>query len=138
MRSLGVTAVELLPVHHFDDDRFLLDKGLKNYWGYNPIGYFAPAGRYARGDRGEQVSEFKTMVKRLHEAGLEVFLDVVYNHTGEGNHLGPTLMFRGLDNPDYYTLMPDNLRYSRDFTGTGNSLNVSNSQTLKLIADSLR
>jgi glycogen operon protein len=138
LRSLGVSAVELLPVHHFDDDKFLLDKDLSNYWGYNSIGYFAPAARYATGDRGQQVAEFKSMVKRLHAAGLEVFLDVVYNHTAEGNHLGPTLMFRGLDNPTYYSLMPDNPRYYRDFTGTGNSLNVSHPQTLKLIADSLR
>jgi glycogen operon protein len=138
LRSLGVTAVELLPVHHFDDDKFLLDKDLSNYWGYNSIGYFAPAARYARGDRGEQVGEFKSMVKRLHEAGLEVLLDVVYNHSAEGNHLGPTLSFRGIDNPVYYSLMPDNPRYYRDFTGTGNSLNVCSPATLKLIADSLR
>jgi isoamylase len=138
LRSLGVTAVELLPVHHFFDDKFLLDKGLVNYWGYSSIGYFAPAARYASGDRGEQVNEFKAMVKRLHEAGLEVFIDVVYNHTAEGNHLGPTLSFRGLANPTYYTLVPDNPRYYRDFTGTGNSLNVSSSQVLKLIVDSLR
>ncbi|MDQ6669618.1 MAG: glycogen debranching protein GlgX [Chloroflexota bacterium] len=138
LRSLGVTAVELLPVHQFIDDKFLLDKGLTNYWGYNSIGFFAPASRYAGGDAGQQVAEFKEMVKRLHAAGLEVFLDVVYNHTAEGNHLGPTLSFRGLDNPSYYKLMPDNPRYYRDFTGTGNSLNVSSSQTLKLLADSLR
>jgi glycogen operon protein len=138
LRSLGVTAVELLPIHHFDDDRFLLDKGLSNYWGYNSIGYFAPAGHYASADRGQQVTEFKTLVRRLHQAGLEVFLDVVYNHTAEGNHLGPTLSFRGLDNPMYYSLVPDNPRFYRDFTGTGNSLNVTSSQTLKLIADSLR
>jgi isoamylase len=138
LRSLGVTAVELLPVHHFFDDKFLLDKGLANYWGYNSVGYFAPVSRYATRDRGEQVTEFKSMVKRLHEAGLEVFLDVVYNHTAEGNHLGPTLSFRGLGNPTYYNLVPDNPRYYRDFTGTGNSLNVCSSQTLKLIADSLR
>src|SRR5438105_2183298 len=138
LRALGVTAVELLPVHHFDDDKFLLDKGLSNYWGYNTIGFFAPTSRYATGDRGQQVTEFKEMVKRLHEAGLEVFLDVVYNHTAEGNHLGPTLSFRGLDNPVYYSLMPDNPRYYRDFTGTGNSLNMCSAQTLKLIADSLR
>jgi len=138
LRSLGVTAVELLPVHHFDDDKFLLDKELSNYWGYNSIGYFAPAAHYATADRGQQVAEFKEMVKRLHAAGLEVFLDVVYNHTAEGNHLGPTLMFRGLDNPSYYSLVQDDPRYYRDFTGTGNSLNVSHSQTLKLIADSLR
>jgi glycogen operon protein len=138
LRSLGVTAVELLPVHHFIDDKFLLDKDLTNYWGYNPIGYFAPVGRYASADRGQQVVEFKEMVKRLHAAGFEVFLDVVYNHTAEGNHLGPTLSFRGLDNPIYYHLMPDNPRFYRDFTGTGNSVNVSQAQSLKLIADSLR
>jgi isoamylase len=138
LRSLGVTAVELLPIHHFDDDKFLLDRDLRNYWGYSTIGYFAPAARYASADRGQQVTEFKQMVKRLHDAGLEVFLDVVYNHTAEGNHLGPTLEFRGLDNPTYYTLTPDNPRYYWDFTGTGNSLNVSHPQTLKLIADSLR
>jgi glycogen operon protein len=138
LRSLGITAVELLPVHHFDDDKFLLDKGLSNYWGYNTIGYFAPAARYASADRGQQVTEFKAMVKRLHQAGLEVFLDVVYNHTAEGNHLGPTLAFRGLDNPTYYNLVPDNPRFYRDFTGTGNSVNVTSSQTLKLVADSLR
>jgi isoamylase len=137
-KSLGTTAVQLLPIHHFIDDKFLLDKQLINYWGYNTIGYFAPAGRYARGDRGQQVSEFKQMVKALHAAGLEVFLDVVYNHSAEGNHLGPTLSLRGLANPVYYKLMPDNPRYYRDFTGTGNSLNVSRAQTLKLIADSLR
>jgi len=138
LKSLGVTAVELLPIHHFIDDKFLLDRGLKNYWGYNSVGYFAPAARYARGDRGEQVTEFKQMVKSLHAAGLEVFLDVVYNHTTEGNHLGPTLCFRGIDNGTYYNLVPENARYYRDFTGTGNSLNVAHSQTLKLIADSLR
>ena len=108
LHSLGVTAVELLPVHQFVDDKFLLERGLTNYWGYNSIGYFAPAARFASGDRGQQVSEFKEMVKRLHAAGLEVFLDVVYNHTAEGNHLGPTLSFRGLDNSSYYNLMPDN------------------------------
>src|SRR6266702_1424452 len=138
LHSLGVTAVELLPVHHFPDDKFLLDKRLSNYWGYNTIGFFAPVSRYASGDRGQQVTEFKEMVKRLHAAGLEVFLDVVYNHTAEGNHLGPTLSFRGLGNPNYYNLMPDNPRYYRDFTGTGNSLNVTQAHTLKLIADSLR
>jgi isoamylase len=138
LRSLGVNAIELLPVHHFIDDEFLLDRGLSNYWGYNSIGFFAPAARFASGDRGEQVTEFKEMVKRLHAAGLEVFLDVVYNHTAEGNHLGPTLSFRGLGNPTYYNLMPDNPRYYRNFTGTGNSMNPANSQTLKLIADSLR
>ncbi|MDQ3812196.1 MAG: glycogen debranching protein GlgX, partial [Chloroflexota bacterium] len=138
LRSLGVTAVELLPIHHFVDDRFLLDRGLRNYWGYSSIGYFAPVARYATGHRGQQVSDFKRMVKTLHSAGLEVFLDVVYNHTAEGNHLGPFLSFRGIDNPTYYNLVPENLRYYRDFTGTGNSLNVAHAQTLKLILDSLR
>jgi glycogen operon protein len=138
LRSLGVTAVELLPVHHFDDDKFLQDKELANYWGYSTIGFFAPAAHYASGDRGQQVTEFKMMVKRLHAAGLEVLIDVVYNHTAEGNHLGPTLLFRGLDNATYYSLVRDNPRYYRDFTGTGNSLNATNPQTLKLIADSLR
>jgi glycogen operon protein len=138
LTSLGVTAVELLPIHHFIHDKFLLDRGLGNYWGYNSIGYFAPASHYASASRGQQVEEFKTMVRALHAAGLEVFLDVVYNHSGEGNHLGPTLCFRGVDNPTYYSLRPDNRRYYQDFTGTGNSLNASHPQTLKLIADSLR
>src|SRR5207302_9871461 len=111
---------------------------LSNYWGYNSIGYFAPMSRYARGDIGQQVTEFKAMVKGLHKAGLEVVLDVVYNHTAEGNHLGPTLSFRGVDNPTYYSLVPHNPRYYRDFDGTGNSINACSSQTLKLIADSLR
>ncbi len=138
LRSLGVTAIELLPIHHFIDDKFLLDRGLRNYWGYNSIGYFAPVARYASGDRGQQVTEFKEMVKALHAAGFEVFLDVVYNHTAEGNHLGPMLSFKGIANPTYYNLVPDNPRYYRDFTGTGNSLNVAHAQTLKLIVDSLR
>jgi isoamylase len=138
LKSLGITAVELLPIHQFVEDKFLLDRGLNNYWGYNSIGFFAPNARYASADRGQQVAEFKTMVRALHAAGLEVFLDVVYNHTAEGNHLGPTLAFRGIDNLTYYSLMPDNRRYYRDFTGTGNSLNAAHPQTLKLIADSLR
>jgi glycogen operon protein len=138
LKSLGITAVELLPIHQFVEDKFLLDRGLNNYWGYNSIGFFAPAAKYASADRGQQVLEFKTMVRALHAAGLEVFLDVVYNHTAEGNHLGPTLAFRGIDNLTYYSLMPDNRRYYRDFTGTGNSLNAAHPQTLKLIADSLR
>jgi glycogen operon protein len=138
LKKLGVTAVELLPVHQAVNDGFLVGKGLANYWGYNTVAYFAPAARYARGDRGQQVTEFKEMVKRLHQGGLEVFLDVVYNHTAEGNHRGPTLSLRGFDNPIYYQLMPDNPRFYRDFTGTGNSLNVMQAQTLKLIADSLR
>jgi glycogen operon protein len=138
LRRLGVTAVELLPIHHFIDDKFLLDKGLLNYWGYNSIGFFAPVARYASDDRGQQVVEFKQMVKQLHAAGFEVFLDVVYNHTAEGNHLGPTLSLRGLANSTYYNLVPENPRFYRDFTGTGNSLNVAHAQTLKLIVDSLR
>ncbi|HEY7064934.1 MAG TPA: glycogen debranching protein GlgX [Chloroflexota bacterium] len=139
LRSLGVTAVELMPVHHFVNDKFLLDHGLTNYWGYNSIGYFAPESRYSSaGEVGEQVAEFKAMVKALHAAGLEVILDVVYNHTAEGNHLGPTLCYRGADNWVYYNLVPGNPRYYTDFTGTGNTLNVHVAQTLKLIADSLR
>ncbi len=139
LQSLGVTAVELMPVHHFVNDKFLLDRGLTNYWGYSSIGYFAPESRYAAsGEEGQQVVEFKAMVKALHAAGLEVILDVVYNHTAEGNHLGPTLCFRGADNWVYYNLVQDNPRYYMDFTGTGNTLNVHQAQTLKLIADSLR
>jgi isoamylase len=139
LQRLGVTAVELMPVHHFTNDQFLLDRGLTNYWGYSSIGYFAPESRYAAGgERGEQVAEFKHMVKALHAARLEVILDVVYNHTAEGNHLGPTLCFRGVDNRTYYNLVADQPRYYMDFTGTGNTLNVHQAQTLKLIADSLR
>jgi glycogen operon protein len=138
-KRLGVTSIELLPVHHFIDDSYLVDKGLTNYWGYNSIGYFAPDARYSSsGSQGQQVAEFKSMVKALHAAGFEVILDVVYNHTGEGNHLGPTLSFRGVDNRIYYNLVDDDLRFYMDFTGTGNTLNVGHSQTLKLIADSLR
>jgi glycogen operon protein len=138
-KTLGVTSVELLPVHHFINDSYLVDKGLTNYWGYNSIGYFAPDSRYsAEGNEGQQVVEFKRMVKALHAAGLEVILDVVYNHTAEGNHLGPMLCFRGVDNRIYYNLVDDDLRYYMDFTGTGNTLIVGHSQTLKLIADSLR
>ena len=136
--SLGVTALELLPVHQFVVDRHLAEKGLTNYWGYNSIGYFAPDVRYAASGLGNQVYEFKTMVKSLHAAGLEVILDVVYNHTGEGNHLGPTLCFKGIDNRAYYRLMPDNPRYYMDFTGTGNSLNMQHPRTIQLIMDSLR
>jgi isoamylase len=136
--KLGITAVELLPVHQFVNDKTLVDKGLSNYWGYNTIGYFAPDCRYSRGAAGEQVKEFKTMVKNLHAAGIEVILDVVYNHTAEGNHLGPTLCFKGIDNYNYYRLVPDNLRYYMDYTGTGNTLNVMNARTLQLIMDSLR
>ncbi len=136
--SLGVTAIELLPVHQFIVDRHLAEKGLTNYWGYNSIGYFAPDVRYATSGLGNQVYEFKTMVKSLHAAGLEVILDVVYNHTGEGNHMGPTLCFKGIDNKAYYRLMPDDPRFYMDFTGTGNSLNMQHPRTIQLIMDSLR
>ncbi|MFP3940370.1 MAG: glycogen debranching protein GlgX [Thermoanaerobaculia bacterium] len=139
LRRLGITAVELLPVHQFVHDAHLVEKGLRNYWGYNTIGYFAPHNEYAgRGDRGEQVNEFKQMVRALHEAGIEVILDVVYNHTAEGNHLGPTLSFRGIDNAAYYRLMPDEPYYYMDYTGTGNSLNMRHPHVLQLILDSLR
>ena len=138
LTDLGVTAVELLPVHEFADDGFLEDKSLRNYWGYSPLNYFAPEQRYASDQRpGAQVAEFKAMVKALHAAGLEVILDVVYNHTCEGNHQGPTVSFRGIDNATYYWLMPE-ARYYLDFSGTGNSLNASNPQVARLIADSLR
>jgi glycogen operon protein len=138
-KELGVNAVELLPVHAFVDDKLLLDRGLRNYWGYNSIAFFAPETRYRTADiAGEGVREFKEMVKRLHAAGIEVILDVVYNHTAEGNHLGPTMSFRGIDNPTYYLLTADNPRFYLDYTGTGNSLNVRHPQTLQLIMDSLR
>jgi isoamylase len=138
-QRLGVTAVELLPVHDFLDDKFLLDKGLRNYWGYNTTNFFAPDARYSSsGDRGQQVSEFKAMVKALHEAGIEVILDVVYNHTSEGNELGPTLSFKGIDNASYYRLVPETPRYYQNFTGTGNSFNARDPQVLRLIMDSLR
>jgi len=137
--ELGVTAVELLPVHAYVDDAFLVVKGLRNYWGYNTIGFFAPEGRYAsKGTHGEQVTEFKEMVKAFHAADIEVILDVVYNHTAEGNHLGPSLSFRGIDNAAYYRLLPDQKRYYLDFTGTGNTINVRHPQVLQLIMDSLR
>jgi isoamylase len=139
LTDLGVTAVELLPVHHIADESFLVEKGLSNYWGYSTIGYFAPHAAYSSaGTRGEQVREFKTMVKALHAAGIEVILDVVYNHTAEGNHLGPMLSFKGIDNPSYYRLSPEEPRYYMDFTGTGNTLNVTNPSVLRLIMDSLR
>jgi glycogen operon protein len=137
-QSLGVTALELLPVHQFVVDRHLAERGLTNYWGYNSIGYFAPDVRYATRGLGNQVYEFKTMVKSLHAAGLEVILDVVYNHTGEGNHLGPTLSLRGIDNTTYYRLEPRNRRFYTDFTGTGNSLNMLHPRTIQLVMDSLR
>jgi glycogen operon protein len=136
--GLGVTAVELLPTHHSVADRRLVERGLTNYWGYNTIGFFAPDARFATGSDGVQVVEFQSMVRALHEAGLEVILDVVYNHTAEGNHLGPTLSFRGIDNSAYYRLLPDSGRYYLDFTGTGNSLNVRHPRTIQLITDSLR
>jgi len=139
LKKLGITAVELMPVHEFVDDKHLLDKGLHNYWGYNSINFFAPDSRYsAAGDGGDQIGEFKAMVRALHRAGIEVILDVVYNHTAEGNQMGPTLSFRGIDNGTYYRLMPDNARYYMDYTGTGNTLNVRHPQVLKLIMDSLR
>jgi isoamylase len=140
LKKLGVTAVELMPVHHFVNDSNLVEKGLTNYWGYNTLGYLAPAGRYcSTGDTSaNQVAEFKAMVKALHRAGIEVILDVVYNHTAEGNHLGPMLSMRGIDNSTYYRLMADNPRYYMDYTGTGNTLNVRHPQVLKLIMDSLR
>ncbi|MGE5635929.1 MAG: glycogen debranching protein GlgX [Nocardioidaceae bacterium] len=137
--SLGVTAVELLPVHHIADEAFLLERGLRNYWGYSSIGYFAPhAGYAATGTRGEQLLEFKGMVKALHRAGIEVILDVVYNHTAEGNHLGPILSFKGIDNACYYRLVPDDQRYYMDFTGTGNTVNSVQPSVLRMIMDSLR
>ncbi|MGE5736323.1 MAG: glycogen debranching protein GlgX [Acidobacteriota bacterium] len=135
LKRLGVTAVELMPVHYFIDDRLLVDRGLRNYWGYNTIGFFAPEPRYSATN---SIHEFKTMVKTLHSAGIEVILDVVYNHTAEGNQLGPTLSFRGIDNPSYYRLVPDNQRYYMDYTGTGNSLNMRHPRVLQLIMDSLR
>ncbi len=139
LASLGVTAVELLPIHHIADEGYLIDKGLANYWGYSSIGYLAPDSRYAAtGVRGEQLREFKGMVKALHRAGIEVILDVVYNHTAEGNHLGPMLAFRGIDNHSYYRLVPETPRFYMDYTGTGNSLNPVHPSVLRLIMDSLR
>jgi glycogen operon protein len=139
LRTLGVSAVELMPVHQFVHDGHLVDRGLRNYWGYNSIGFFAPHNEYASsGQCGEQVREFKQMVKALHAAGIEVILDVVYNHTAEGNHLGPVLSFKGLDNPAYYRVMPDDGRYYMDYTGTGNSLNMRHPHVLQLLMDSLR
>jgi glycogen operon protein len=136
-KKLGITAVELMPVHHFVADRHLVERGLTNYWGYNSIGFFAPDIRYAS-NPGEQVSEFKQMVRTLHRAGIEVILDVVYNHTAEGNHMGPTISFRGIDNPSYYRLIHDNKRFYKDYTGTGNTFNTVHPTVLRLIMDSLR
>ena len=138
LTSLGITAIELLPVHHFVDESHLTHFGLTNYWGYNSIGFFAPHANYSSaGTRGEQVQEFRNMVKSLHEAGIEVILDVVYNHTAEGNQMGPTLCFRGIDNDDYYRLAEDR-RFYMDFTGCGNTLNASNPHVVQMIMDSLR
>ncbi len=138
LKELGITGIELMPVHHFVSDRHLTERGLSNYWGYNTIGYFAPDVRYSSsGVYGQQVNEFKTMVKNLHKAGIEVILDVVYNHTGEGNHMGPTLSFRGIDNSMYYRLADDK-RFYMDYTGTGNTLNSYMPNVLRIIMDSLR
>jgi len=139
LKKLGVTAVELLPVQAHIDDKLLIDRGLTNYWGYNTIGFFAPHADYSSsGQLGEQIPEFKSMVRNLHAAGIEVILDVVYNHTAEGNHLGPTLCFRGIDNIAYYRLHPDNPRFYLDFTGTGNTFNLLHPRSLQLVMDSLR
>jgi len=139
LKDLGITAVELMPVHHFVMDDHLIKKGLANYWGYNTIGYFAPDTRYSSsGMQGEQVTEFKNMVKELHKAGLEVIIDVVYNHTAEGNEFGPTLSFKGIDNAAYYRLPEDDKRHYKDYTGTGNTLNANLPNVLRLIMDSLR
>ncbi|TQJ41732.1 glycogen operon protein [Arthrobacter sp. SLBN-112] len=139
MKKLGVTAIELMPVHQFVNDGTLVEKGLNNYWGYNTIGFFAPQNTYSStGDVGHQVQEFKAMVRDLHRAGIEVILDVVYNHTAEGNHLGPTLSFKGIDNQAYYRLVDNDLKHYMDYTGTGNSLNVRHPHSLQLLMDSLR
>ncbi|MGA3221386.1 MAG: alpha-amylase family glycosyl hydrolase, partial [Acidimicrobiales bacterium] len=139
LTDLGVTAVELLPVHQFVHDAHLLERGLRNYWGYNSVAFLAPHGGYSSsGTGGNQVDEFKAMVKALHVAGLEVILDVVYNHTAEGNHLGPTLSLKGIDNPAYYRLVDDDRAHYFDTTGTGNSLNVGHPAALRLVLDSLR
>jgi isoamylase len=139
LKTLGITALELMPVHQFVQDQVLLEKGLRNYWGYNTIGFMAPHASYAASNvPGGSVSEFKSLVKAMHEAGIEVILDVVYNHTAEGNHMGPTLSFRGIDNAAYYRLVDDDKQYYMDYTGTGNSLNARHPHTLQLIMDSLR
>jgi isoamylase len=139
LKSLGINAIELMPVHHFVNDSTLIQKGLSNYWGYNTIGFFSPDPNYSSAATpGGQVQEFKAMVRTLHEANIEVILDVVYNHTAEGNHLGPTLSMRGIDNAAYYRLVDDDKRYYLDYTGTGNSLNVGHPHSLQLIMDSLR
>ncbi len=139
LKKLGITAIELMPVHQFMQDQTLLDKGLRNYWGYNSFGFLAPHAEYAQAaPAGAAVSEFKAMVRDLHEAGIEVILDVVYNHTAEGNHQGPTICFRGIDNANYYRLVDGDEQHYMDYTGTGNSLNVRQPHTLQLIMDSLR
>lgn len=139
LTSLGITAIELLPIHHYLNDKVLVDRGLVNYWGYNSLGYFAPESGYSSaGVLGQQIVEFKQMVKALHSAGIEVILDVVYNHTAEGNHLGPTLCFRGIDNISYYRLMKDNRRFYMDYTGCGNTLDPKHPRILQLVMDSLR
>src|SRR5262249_24049703 len=134
LRSLGITAVELLPIHAAEDDQLLLEKGLRNYWGYNTIGYFAPDQRLLSTGL---LSEFKTMVRQLHDAGIEVILDVVYNHTAEGNQLGPTLSLRGIDNASYYRLQASEARYTVNDTGTANTLNLSHPRVLQMVLDSL-
>ncbi|MFC3835599.1 MULTISPECIES: glycogen debranching protein GlgX [Deinococcus] len=142
LRELGITSIELMPVHQHVDDPFLMDKGLTNYWGYSTLSFFAPDVRYSaearRGNPAGAVTEFKEMVRALHNSGIEVILDVVYNHTAEGNNMGPTMSFKGIDNPTYYRLVQDDPRFYFDYTGTGNSLNVRHPQTLQLIMDSLR
>ncbi|MUL77089.1 glycogen debranching protein GlgX [Mycolicibacterium sp. CBMA 226] len=139
LKGLGITAIELMPVHHFANDSTLIDRGLSNYWGYNTIGFFAPDPKYTSGvTPGGQVQEFKAMVRALHQSDIEVILDVVYNHTAEGNHLGPTLSFRGIDNAAYYRLVDGEQQYYMDYTGTGNSLNAGHPHALQLIMDSLR
>jgi len=138
LKKLGVTAIELMPVHQFVQDSTLLDQGLRNYWGYNTLAFLAPHADYASSKQGQQVQEFKAMVKAMHIAGIEVILDVVYNHTAEGNHLGPTLSFKGIDNAAYYRLVEDDQRYYMDYTGTGNTLNVRHPHSVQLIMDSLR
>src|SRR5712664_369372 len=139
LQTLGVTAIELMPIHQFVQDQRLLEHSLRNYWGYNTIGFFAPHNEYSSGGQGgQQVNEFKAMVRTLHEADIEVILDVVYNHTAEGNHLGPTLSMRGIDNAAYYRLSPEDPRYYMDYTGCGNTLNMQHPRVLQLIMDSLR
>jgi glycogen operon protein len=139
LQKLGITAVELMPVQHFTTDRHLKERGVTNYWGYHTIGFFAPDVRYSSsGTYGEQVLEFKRMVKKLHKAGIEVIMDVAYNHTGEGNQFGPTLSYKGIDNRSYYRLSEHDRRFYFDYTGTGNTLNCRLPNVLRLIMDSLR